>query len=99
MTQPLLPTDPPSSDQGWPRTLQGAVDYLIRTLPQAEKERLAAVSKIDLIEVGFFGLGAHVRRVCGLWQGNQALMASCSALNPEDATTIIIQELWTRLRH
>jgi hypothetical protein len=98
MTQPL-PTDSLDCGQDWPRTLQDAVDYLIRTLPQAEKERLAAVSKIDLIEVGFFGLGAHIRKVCGLWQGNQTLMASCGALNPEDATTVIIQELWARLRH
>jgi hypothetical protein len=85
------------ADQRLPRTLQEAVDQLILLLTQAEKDKIAAAHDADAIIV-HFSLGAYIRKVFGLWRGNKALMVSCGALNPEDASSVIIRELWVRLR-
>jgi hypothetical protein len=96
MNNPLQSSDS-KADQEWPRTLQEAVDRLIVQLSQTEKDKIAAASDADTIIV-HFSLGAYIRKVFGLWRGNKALMVSCGALNPEDASTVIIRELWARLR-
>jgi hypothetical protein len=49
-------------------------------------------------------LGLHIRVVFGLWFGNEDLMASCMkhsskpCLDPEDASPVVIKELWRRLK-
>lgn len=97
MNNPLQSSDS-EAHQAWPRSLQEAVDRLIVLLTQAEKDKIAAAPDADAIIV-HFSLGAYIRKVFGLWRGNKALMVSCGALNPEDASTVIIRELWARLRH
>jgi hypothetical protein len=96
MTNPL-PSPDSEADQSLPRTLREAVDRLTLQLSQAEKDKIAAASSADAIIV-HFSLGAYIRKVFGLWRGNKALMASCGALNPEEASVVIIRELWARLR-
>ncbi|WP_133717260.1 DUF6794 domain-containing protein [Methylocaldum gracile] len=96
MTNPL-PSPDSDADQSLPRTLREAVDRLTLLLSQAEKDKIAAASSADAIIV-HFSLGAYIRKVFGLWRGNKALMASCGALNPEEASVVIIRELWARLR-
>jgi hypothetical protein len=49
-------------------------------------------------------LGEYIRNEFGLWSGNDDLMSSCCAIAKTDkihedtASTIIIEELWERLR-
>jgi hypothetical protein len=82
----------------WPRTLQDAVDLLVRTLSPAEKDDIAARSEDNLIDL-HFGLGVRIREDFGLWRGNLALLRSCGSPDPDDASMAIIQALWARLRH
>ncbi len=60
-----------------PLTVQEAVDRLLRTLSQADKDRMAAMAEADLINL-HFGLGAQIRGDFRLWaQGNRRLLADC----------------------
>jgi hypothetical protein len=90
---------PPHPDyETWPRTLQAAVEILVRTLSPAEKDDIAARSEDNLIDL-HFGLGVRIREDFGLWRGNRALLQSCGSLDPDDASMAIIRALWARLRH
>jgi hypothetical protein len=90
-------THPSQPEPDFPTTLDEAVERLLLSLTPAEKARLAAMPEKN-VEGLNQGLGAQVRKICGLWRGNPALMRSCDALNPEDTSLAIIRALWTRLR-
>lgn len=113
MTNPFLPSDPTATSQEWPRTVAEAVDWLTRELSQAEKDEIAGLPESDLIGM-FFGLGMRIRDKFGLWEGNHALLADSQrakhagclgtpedspAIQPDDASMLIIRVLWLRLRH
>ncbi|WP_119627900.1 DUF6794 domain-containing protein [Methylocaldum marinum] len=97
MNNPLQPRDSRFNPENLPRTLEEAVERLLLMLNESEKYKIAAASSADAINFEF-SLGAYIRKVCGLWRGNKALMASCGALNPEDASIAIIHALWARLQ-
>lgn len=88
---------PPSPAPGWPTTLPEAVERVAEHLSAEERMKLAALEEHVLTQLNS-GLGARIRKLCGLWQGNFKLMASCGARNPEDASLAILQTLWDRLR-
>ena len=81
----------------WPETVDQAVGVLLGLLPDGEKAKIAATSQDDLIAL-HLGLGMWIRNNLGLWSENSALLESARAQNPDDASAVIIEALWQRLR-
>lgn len=85
----------------WPATIHEAVGVVIATLSDDDKARIAATSKPDLIGL-HFGLGTWVRNNLGLWNGNddllQAIREHDSSIHPDDASIMIVEAVWQRLR-
>lgn len=90
-------------NQKYPETITQAVQHLITELPISDKIQIAAMDESDLTGL-HFSLGTEIRNQCGLWEGNKKLLASCRAmareadLSADDASMVIIRELWKFLR-
>ncbi len=97
MTDPSRPANP-SLEPDCPRALSAAVERLALALAAEDRARIAAMPESALDGLNGLRFGASIRKDCGLWRGNRALMASCGALNPEEASAAIIRALWARLR-
>jgi hypothetical protein len=95
-----------------PRTVQEAVEQLVLKLSQTDKISIAEVEEHDLISL-HFGLGQVIRNEYGLWHDNNLpLLLDCHRIkgkdvanlpglriiHPDDASMVIIQALWRRLR-
>jgi len=86
-----------------PRTVHEAVDRLISDMPLRDKSDIAKM-KVDELGSLQHSLGKYIRYKYGLWSVNHELMASCrsfsgvSDLRAEEASGIIIKELWKKLR-
>jgi len=84
----------------WPRTVEEAVNRLIQEMSEEDRETLKNTPEKDLI-MYHFSLGMWVRNEFGLWQGNEELLKSCATkepfIHPDDASSIIIEELWKKL--
>ncbi len=86
-----------------PKTVDQAVDRLIGELPLKDKTTIANMAENDLITLQFT-LGTYIGREFGIWSGNRQLMESCEIISgdvhlpPDFAPTVIIKELWSRLR-
>ena len=86
-----------------PKTVDQAVDRLIGKLPLKDKTTIANMTEDDLITLQFT-LGTYIGREFGIWSDNDDLMSSCCAIAKTDkihedtASTIIIEELWRRLK-
>lgn len=86
-----------------PKTIDEAVDKLISELSFKEKTKIANMSESDLITF-HMSYGVYIRNEFRLW-GNDSLLAFCkayagvSSINPEQASYIIVKELWERLQN
>jgi hypothetical protein len=85
----------------WPSTLDEAVNDLISKLTLKDKTLIAKMSEDDLRGL-HPTLGAYIRDRFGLWSGNKPLMQSCRVesgpeINEDEASAVIILELWKRL--
>jgi hypothetical protein len=86
-----------------PGTVQEAVDGLIADLPLKDKATISKMAEGELINLNIT-LGDYIRKKFGLWRGNRELMASCCEvarvdnIDQDTASTIIIEELWKRLK-
>jgi len=86
-----------------PKTVDQAVDRLIGELPLKDKTTIANMAENDLTTLQFT-LGTYIGREFGIWSGNRQLLESCEIisgdvdLHPDFAPTVIIKELWKRLR-
>lgn len=91
------------SGKSLPTTVEQAVDRLISELPSEEKERIAKTDEWNLIDL-YFSLSVDIEDKFCLWE-NKALVESCRAVSGdeyffvEEASFIIIIELWKRLRN
>lgn len=81
----------------FPATIDEAVGVVIATLSDDDKTTIAAMAEADLIGL-HFGLGTWIRNNLGLWSENGPLLESAGALDPDDASQVIIEALWRRLR-
>lgn len=113
MPNPATSTKTTDASEPWPGTMQEAIDCLLGELGQAEKNQIAERPVDDLASL-HFGLGAKIRHRFGLWQGNPLLLSECqkakcarspsepggmpASIHPDDASMVIIHELWLRLR-
>jgi hypothetical protein len=92
-----------SKSESYPETVKEAVDRLIYHLPLKDRMR---VLKMDANEVSMLNhtMGKYIRNRFGLLYGNTELIESCRALsskkdlNPDDASEVIISELWKTLK-
>ncbi|UCC95890.1 MAG: putative molybdenum carrier protein [Candidatus Omnitrophota bacterium] len=86
-----------------PQTVEEAVESLISELPLKDKVATANMEEDELSALNLT-IGAYIRRRFGLWSGNQDLLASCRTvsgnknLHEDDASAVIIRELWKQLR-
>jgi len=90
------------SGQSLPITVQQAVDWLISELPLEEKARIANTGEWNLMDL-YFSLSVDIEdKLC--LRKNKALVESCRAVSGdgyffyEEASYIIITELWKRLQ-
>ena len=81
----------------WPETVDQAVGVLLGLLADGEKAKIAAMSQDDLVAL-HLGIGMWIRNNLGLWSENSALLESARTQNPDDASVVIIEALWRRLR-
>jgi hypothetical protein len=79
-----------------PETVAEAVDRLIAILDDDQKAVIAAMREDELIDL-HFGLGMAIRNAFELYEPGSQLLASCGVTQPDDASGIIIENLWLRL--
>jgi hypothetical protein len=86
-----------------PITVDQAVERLIAELSFKDKTTIANMAEVEL-SVLHTTVGEYIRNEFGLWSGNKDLMTSCcffakrDKVSEDDASSIIIRELWKRLR-
>ena len=88
------------ASERWPATIDEAVGVVIATLSDEEKATIAAIAAIAESElIGLhFGLGAWIRNNLGLWKGNGALLESTGERPSDDASMVIVEAVWRRVR-
>jgi len=90
------------SGKSLPITVKQAVEWLISELPLEKKARIANTGKWNLMDL-YFSLSVDIEDEFCLHE-NKALIESCRAVSGDDyffaeeASYIIITELWKRLR-
>jgi hypothetical protein len=86
-----------------PKTVDQAVERLISELSFKDKTTIANMVEVEL-SVLHTTTGEYIRNKFGLWSGNKDLMTSCcffakrEKVREDEASSIIIKELWKRLR-
>jgi len=86
-----------------PQTVDEAIDRIASELPLKDKIHIANMGEQDLASL-HVSLGTYIREKFELWSGNAALMKSCRSISGEDelheddASSVIIEELWKKLR-
>ena len=86
-----------------PRTVQEAVDRIIDELSFKDKTTVANMAEIEL-GVLDTTLGEYIRNEFNLWADNHPLFDSCcfiakkDSLSEDEASFLIVRELWKRLR-
>jgi len=93
----------------WPETTSSAIDWIIASLDEKEKQIICETKKADLISL-HFSLGIYIRNQLGMHSGNNALMKDCARsessddtsylyYDPDSASGFLIEAVWKRLRH
>ena len=81
----------------WPATIDEAVGVVIAALSDEDKATISATAESELIGL-HMGLGAWIRNNLGLWQDNRPLLECTDAPNADDASMVIVEAVWRRLR-
>lgn len=83
----------------WPRIVDESVERVLARLAAQQMLELSQMPESEL-EWLHFGFGAAIRNICGLWDGNQALLAAFGspAVDPDTASAAIVRAVWGRLR-
>lgn len=93
----------PRGHQSWPVTVHQAVDRLVSDLFFKDKTRISTMEPFELDEL-HPTLGVYIKETFGLLSGNHKLTRDCmqriqtDAMLPDEATAIIIKELWNKLQ-
>ena len=86
-----------------PKTVDQAVKRLISDMSLKDRTIVANMAEVEL-SLLHANIGGYIRNEFGLWSGNQDLMTSCcffakkEKVHEDEASSIIIRELWARLR-
>lgn len=87
----------------FPKDIDEVVDRLIFELSFKEKTKIANMSEVDLVKLNM-SWGIYIRNEFRL-EGNDPLLislksyASVNTMTPEQASYIIIKELWEKLQN
>ena len=93
----------------WPETINEGVEQMIDTMSEVDKRELLNAKKGELSRFNYT-LGMLICGWFGLYNGNTAMLEACAntrkneierliALSdPEEASAIIIEAIWMRLR-
>lgn len=81
----------------WPKTLDAAIKICLLTMTEQEKQTIKNTSKDSLI-MFHLNLAKNIREQFGLWEGNEELIISCGASNPDDASMAIVRSVWNHLQ-
>ena len=80
-----------------PETLDEAVKHLLTLLSGEYKVVLATMREEDLIDLRF-SLWMGIQNAFVLHERGSKLLASCGAVNPDDASGLIISKLWRSVK-
>jgi Circularly permutated YpsA SLOG family/Domain of unknown function (DUF6794) len=95
--------DPSVANPLVPATVAEAVDDLISILPLSDKAIIAKMKEEELADY-YLSFGTYMRNKYGMWSTNKTLLESCRSsagekeLNPEDASALIVKEMWKKLK-
>ena len=81
-----------------PETIDEVVEQLMSVLEDEHKAALAIMQEKDLIDLRF-SLGMEIRNAFDLHVPWSKLLTSCGVVHPDDASGVIINKLWTRLKY
>jgi hypothetical protein len=79
-----------------PASVDEAVDRLLGILSVEDKIIIAGMQEPELIEL-HFSLGMMIRNAFGLHDPGNKLLADCSVSHPDDASGVIIKNIWKKL--
>jgi len=90
------------------QTVREALDRIAVNPNQDDKTNIDEVASNDLF-ILHYDLGKFIRQEGGLWRDNVPLLIDCQrikegsapdqpTINPDDASMVIIEALWRRLR-
>ena len=100
----VAPSPPPSppADARWPVTCDEAAALAVSKMGPELEQRVRSLEKDQLIILhDSWGMG--IRNEFGLWEGNRALLASCSAgssdvpAEPDPVARVIMKRAWEML--
>jgi len=86
-----------------PKTVEEAIESLIKDLSLKDRATIANMEESELNTLDY-NLGKYIRHQFGLCSGNNDLMKSCCSIagridvDNDEASSIIITELWKRLK-
>lgn len=84
----------------YPKTIEEAVDFLISSLSEEQRQELMNIPEEKLGTL-HFTLGLYVRNTFGLPIRNPELFAACCPelfQHPDDASFVIIKAAWKKLQ-
>jgi hypothetical protein len=92
------PSDEPLGPDRWPTTVQETVNDILSKMPEADRDRIKALDKKDLIRY-HHSWGMGIRNHYGLWRGNTKLLESACGkpCHPDNASGVIIEAVWDEL--
>lgn len=86
-----------SGESIYPETVEVAVRLLLDMVPSDEQARIAAMPRDAVVEL-HWGLGMWVRNNLGLWSSSGALFKATGQANADDASMVVVEAFWQRLR-
>jgi hypothetical protein len=87
------------SVKDFPKTIDEAVDRLLKVYGKEVKAEIRSTAKEDLLKF-HHSLGLEIRNSFGLWGENAELLSTLAPANcwGDNASMVIIEALWSRLR-
>ncbi len=79
-----------------PKTVEAAVEYLLKTMPKTALQELATLQDEQLIQT-HYGLAAGIRNA--VLHQNPALRKATKHRQLDDASSEIVKALWSKLRN
>ena len=80
-----------------PRTVREAVTELLKVMGDSNTDLIRGVGKDELSRF-HHSFGRSIRNNFKLWGGNDALLKDTGKAHPDDASTVIMEEVWSMLQ-
>ena len=80
-----------------PQTVKEAVAELLKVMGDSNTDLIRGVGKDELSRF-HHSFGRSIRNNFKLWDGNDALLKDTGKTHPDDASTVIMEEVWSMLQ-